>query len=182
MVSMLARESGPLLLGQPRSEGIKILLLSLDQAQNTHLATLAVSLGGSQNGFADNFLKGGGYHRLAQDLLAVYGKRLGASQAGAVRGPEKVLEAEHEVTRVHQEAREAAGGLVLCWGSEAAFLPFRGTGGRQDQSLPHCQTVSGHSGHSQGHWRSSYSKPSIRLLLRAQMPESCVCSGDKSHW
>lgn len=30
----------------------------------------------------------------------------------------KVLQAEHEVPRVHQEARETAGQLVLCWGSE----------------------------------------------------------------
>lgn len=45
VVSMLARECGPLLLGQPRSEGIKTLLLSLNQAQNTQLAPPAVSLG-----------------------------------------------------------------------------------------------------------------------------------------
>lgn len=65
-------------------------------------------------------MKGGGCHRLAQDLVVVYGNGLGASQAGPMHEVQtrKSVTSKHEVTRVHQEAREAAGRLVLCWGSE----------------------------------------------------------------
>lgn len=52
--------------------------------------------------------------------MVVYGNGLGASQAGSVHEvrTRKSVTSRHEVTRVHQEAREAAGQLVLCWGSE----------------------------------------------------------------
>lgn len=52
--------------------------------------------------------------------MVVYGNGLGASQAGPVHEMwrKKSVTSRHEVTRVHQEAREEAGRLVLCWGSE----------------------------------------------------------------
>lgn len=52
--------------------------------------------------------------------MAVYGNGLGASQAGPMHEvwTRKASQAEYEVPGVHQEARERAGWLVLCGGSE----------------------------------------------------------------
>lgn len=89
--------------------------------------------------------------------------------------PGKVLQAEHEVIRVHQEAREAAGRLVLCWGSEELEE-------EKCKSPARCQLVSGHIRCSCGHRQSPCSKSPTGLLLRARMPKGlCLHGGDKSH-
>lgn len=96
-------------------------------------------------------------------------------------GPGKVLEAEHEVTRVHQDAREAAGGLVLCWGSEAASCPSEELGEGRAGLLTATRSR-GPVGAHKGTGGAPAPRPCVRLLLWARMPKSCVCSGDKSQW
>lgn len=53
---------------------------------------------------------------------------------------------------------------------------------RKSQSPPRCRVVSGHTGCTRGHGRSSCSKSSTGLLLWAQVPKGlCLHGGDKSH-